>query len=73
MTNPLTNPEELPLSSTGVSLTASDAERIATAIEAELAPSTRRTYAVGGASGRAGVGGEAWIRGRPLPRPWPRS
>ena len=47
-------------------MTASDAERIATAIGAELAPSTRRTYAV------AWRVWERWCRGRginPLPAP----
>ncbi len=44
MTNPPTAPEQLPLSRARASLTASDAERIATAIEAELAASTRATY-----------------------------
>ncbi|GGO85102.1 hypothetical protein GCM10011584_04240 [Nocardioides phosphati] len=43
MTNSLIRLEELPLSDSGVSLTASDAERIATVIEAELAASTRAT------------------------------
>jgi integrase len=46
MTNPLISPEDqLPLPHARVPLTASDAERIATAIEAELAPSTRAMYA----------------------------
>jgi hypothetical protein len=47
-------------------LTATDAERIATAIEAELAPSTRATYAV------AWRQRDQWCRGRgiaPLPAP----
>jgi len=47
MTNSLIRLEELPLPDPGVALTAADAERIATAIEAELAPSTRETYACG--------------------------
>jgi hypothetical protein len=66
MTNSLNNSDELPSLRTGVPLTASDAERIATAIEAELAPSTRRTYAV------AWRVWERWCRGRgvnPLPAP----
>ncbi len=44
MTNSLTSPDELPLPRTGASLTATDAERIATAIESELATSTREAY-----------------------------
>lgn len=64
MTNSLIRLEELPVS--GVPLTASDAERIATAIEAELAPSTRETYACGWRQW------ERWCQGRgiaPLPAP----
>jgi integrase len=44
MTNPPTSPEQLPLFRARAPLTAGDAERIATAIEAELAASTRETY-----------------------------
>ena len=44
MTNPLNNPDELSPPRTNGSLTAGDAERIATAIDAELAASTRETY-----------------------------
>jgi hypothetical protein len=66
MTNSLSNSDERPSLRMDVPLTASDAERIATAIEAELAPSTRRTYAV------AWRVWERWCRGRginPLPAP----
>jgi integrase len=66
MTNPLTSPDELPLPRTGVPLTATDVERIATAIEAELAKSTRATYDC------AWRQWERWCRGReinPLPAP----
>jgi integrase len=45
MTNPRTSADELPPPRSLVPLTVSDAERIATAIEAELAPSTRAMYA----------------------------
>ena len=58
MSNPLTSPDDLPLPRTGVPLTASDAERIATAIEAELANSTRETYDC------AWRQWERWCRGR---------
>lgn len=47
MTNSLIRLEELPLADPGVALTAADAERIATAIEAELAPATRVAYDCG--------------------------
>ena len=47
ITNSLIRLEELPPADPGVALTAADAQRIATAIEAELAPSTRETYACG--------------------------
>ena len=66
MTNSLIRPEELPLPDSGVSLTASDAERIATAIEAELAASTRATYDC------AWRQWDRWCQGRginPLPAP----
>lgn len=45
MTSPLTTPAEPPLPGARVCLTATDAERIATAVEAEIAASTRETYA----------------------------
>lgn len=66
MTNSLIRLEELPLPDSGVSLTASDAERIATAIEAELAASTRATYDC------AWRQWDRWCQGRginPLPAP----
>lgn len=66
MTNPLTSPDEPPLLRTRAPLTASDAERIATAVEAELAASTRETYSNGWRQW------ERWCRGRgvnPLPAP----
>ena len=66
MTNPPTAPEQLPLSRARASLTASDAERIATAIEAELAASTRATYDC------AWRQWDRWCQGRgmnPLPAP----
>ena len=44
MTHPPTSPV-LDSTPSHAALTASDAERIATAIEAELAPSTRQMYA----------------------------
>jgi integrase len=58
MTNSLIRLEELPLTRSGVALTASDAERIATAIDAELAASTRATYAAGWRTW------ERWCQGR---------
>jgi integrase len=68
MTNPpitpSISPDQLPLPRTGVPLTASDAERIAVAIEAELAASTRQMYA------GAWRVWDRWCRGRginPLP------
>lgn len=64
MTNSLIRLEELPLPDSGVSLTASDAER--TAIEAELAASTRATYDC------AWRQWDRWCQGRginPLPAP----
>lgn len=64
MTNSLIRLEELPLPDPTVALTAVDAERIATAIEAELAPSTRETYACGWRQW------DRWCQGRgitPLP------
>ncbi|GAA4807937.1 tyrosine-type recombinase/integrase [Nocardioides caeni] len=66
MTSPLPAPAEpsLPLARTG--LTATDAERIATAVDAELAASTRETYACGWRQW------ERWCSGRgiqPLPAP----
>lgn len=66
MTTPSTAPTEPPLTHTRVGLTATDAERIATAVEAELAASTRETYACGWRQW------ERWCRGRdinPLPAP----
>lgn len=66
MTNPLIRLEELPLPDFRAGLTATDAERIATAIEAELAPSTRETYACGWRQW------DRWCEGRgiaPLPAP----
>src|SRR3546814_18331127 len=45
MTNPRTSPDELPLPRARSALTVGDAERIATAIDAELAPSTPAMYA----------------------------
>jgi len=47
MTTPLITPEEVLLTPTRVALTALDAERIAAAVDAELAASTRETYACG--------------------------
>lgn len=69
MTTPLTtltSSAEPPLPHARVGLTATDAERIATAVEAELAASTRETYACGWRQW------ERWCRGRdinPLPAP----
>ena len=66
MTTPLTAPADPPLTRARAGLTASDAERIATAVEAELAASTRGTYACGWRQW------ERWCRGRgipPLPAP----
>ena len=65
MTNPLTNPDDS-LRREQCSLTAGDAERIATAIDAELAASTRETYEC------AWRQWDRWCRGRgidPLPAP----
>lgn len=45
MTNPLINSTVLGASPTRYALTAGDADRIATAVDAELAPSTRQVYA----------------------------
>lgn len=59
-------PAERPLPPAQVGLTAADAERIATAVEAELAASTRKTYAI------AWRQWERWCSGRgipPLPAP----
>lgn len=59
-------PAERPLPAAQVGLTAADAERIATAVEAELAASTRETYAI------AWRQWERWCSGRdinPLPAP----
>ncbi len=66
MTNSLIRLEELPLADSRVALTAGDAERIATAIEAELAASTRATYDC------AWRQWDRWCQGRginPLPAP----
>jgi integrase len=66
MTTPLTTPAEPPLPRARLGLTATDAERIATAVEAELAASTRETYACGWRQW------ERWCSGRgiqPLPAP----
>lgn len=66
MTNSLIRLEELPLAESRVAPTASDAERIATAIEAELAASTRTTYEC------AWRQWDRWCQGRginPLPAP----
>ncbi|KRA37865.1 MULTISPECIES: tyrosine-type recombinase/integrase [unclassified Nocardioides] len=66
MTTPPTAPAEPPLPSYRTGLTSADAERIATAVEAELAASTRETYAV------AWRQWERWCSGRgipPLPAP----
>lgn len=66
MTTPSTTPAEPPLARARVPLTASDAERIAAAVDAELAASTRETYA------SAWRQWERWCRGRgiqPLPAP----
>lgn len=61
MTTALTAPAEPPLTRARVGLTATDAERIATAVEAELAASTRETYACGWRQW------ERWCRGRGMP------
>jgi integrase len=58
MTNPLPSPSGIGSTPFAGVLTASDAERIATAIEAELAPSTREMYA------SAWRQWERWCRGR---------
>jgi len=66
MTTPSTTPAEPPLARARVPLTARDAERIAAAVEAEIAASTRETYACGWRQW------ERWCRGRriqPLPAP----
>lgn len=66
MTNSLIRLEDLPLPNHGVALTAGDADRIATAIEAELAASTRATYDC------AWRQWDRWCQGRgisPLPAP----
>jgi len=60
MTNPPTSPTAIDPTPAKPVLTASDAERIATAIEAELAPSTREMYA------SAWRQWERWCRGRGL-------
>lgn len=66
MTNPLTRPDGPPRLHARAPLTAGDAERIAAAVDAELAASTRETYACGWRQW------ERWCRGRgigPLPAP----
>ncbi len=66
MTTPPITPAEAPLTPARVALTALDAERIAAAVDAELAASTRETYACGWRQW------ERWCRGRginPLPAP----
>jgi integrase len=66
MTNPLTTPESHSLPMAGVALTVDDAEHIAAAVEAELAPGTQAMYA---GSWRVW---ERWCQGRsiaPLPAP----
>lgn len=66
MTTPPTAPAKPPLTHAHLGLTATDAERIATAVEAELAASTRETYAI------AWRQWERWCSGRdiePLPAP----
>lgn len=66
MTTPLTAPADPPLTRAHVALTAKDAERIATAVRAELATSTRETYAGGWRQW------ERWCQGRDInPRPAP--
>jgi hypothetical protein len=66
LSNSLIRREDLPFADPGVALTAADAERIAAAMEAELAPSTRETYACGWRQWAR------WCQGRginPLPAP----
>lgn len=66
MTNSSIRLDEPPLADPRVALTAADAERIVAAIDAELAPSTRETYACGWRQW------ERWCQGRaitPLPAP----
>ncbi|KRF14022.1 hypothetical protein ASG90_14635 [Nocardioides sp. Soil797] len=66
MPNSPIHPDSGSLPRTDVPLTTADAERIATAVEAELAPSTRATYDC------AWRQWEGWCRGRgidPLPAP----
>jgi integrase len=66
MTTPFTAPADPPLTRARVGLIAADAERIATAVEAELAASTRETYDCGWRQW------ERWCSGRgiqPLPAP----
>lgn len=66
MTTSPDTPEQPPVADARVALTALDAERIATAVEAELAASTRETYACGWRQW------ERWCHGRdidPLPAP----
>lgn len=66
MTTSPNTPEQLPVADARVGLTALDAERIAAAVDAELAASTRETYACGWRQW------ERWCRGRdidPLPAP----
>ncbi|MGC3952670.1 MAG: hypothetical protein QM804_00170 [Propionicimonas sp.] len=47
MTTSPDTPEQLPVADARVGLTALDVERIAAAVDAELAASTRETYACG--------------------------
>lgn len=66
MTNSLTGRGKRPLADPAGPITAADAERIANAIEAELAPATRETYACGWRQW------DRWCQGRgiePLPAP----
>lgn len=66
MTTPPITTEAPPFTGARIPLTALDAERIATAVDAELAASTRATYACGWRQW------EHWCRGRginPLPAP----
>jgi integrase len=66
MTTPPATPAAPPLARAHVTLTALDTERIAAAVDAELAASTRETYASGWRQW------EQWCRGRaidPLPAP----
>jgi hypothetical protein len=63
MTTPLpalTSPAEPPMPRARAGLTATDAERIATAVQAELAASTRETYDCGWRQW------ERWCRGRSI-------